>query len=218
MTLIHAFDDVQFMPVKTPVTGDLLSRIGLEMAFAKDEEIYGQGEAADLIYRVVRGTVRTSHFMADGRRPVGDFYYPGDLFGLETSSNHALTAEALSDCVVLVASRQALRAAGRDELASLIWEATAHELENTRQHLTLLARRTACERVASFLLSLAERQPNASVELAMGRQDMADYLGITIETVSRMITQLQKTGVVEFHGCRQFRILDREALEHMALG
>lgn len=218
MTLIHAFDDVQIMPAIQAAASDLLSRIGLEMAFAKDEEIYGQGEAADLIYRVVRGTVRTSHFMADGRRPVGDFYYPGDLFGLETGSTHAMTAEALSDCVVLVASRQALRAAGRNELAALMWEATAHELENTRQHLHLLARRTACERVASFLLSLAERQSGGTVELAMGRQDMADYLGITIETVSRMITQLQKTGVVEFAGCRHFRITDRQALEHMALG
>jgi CRP/FNR family nitrogen fixation transcriptional regulator len=218
MTLIHSFDDVR-APVQTAVDDDLMARIGVRMTFAKDEEIYGQGEEADLIYRVISGTVRTSRFMPDGRRPVGDFYYAGDLFGLEIGDEHAMSAEALSDCVILVASRQALRAAGGGgELSALIWEATVRELESTRLHLNLLVRKTACERVASFLLGLADRNGGETVELAMGRQDMADYLGLTIETVSRMVTQLQGSKVVEFKSCRQFRIRNREALEDMAAG
>jgi CRP/FNR family transcriptional regulator, nitrogen fixation regulation protein len=218
MTLIHSFDDAHPAPVAS-TTDDLMSRIGVRMTFAKDEEIYGQGEEADLIYRVISGTVRTSRFMADGRRPVGDFYYPGDLFGLETGDEHTMAAEALSDCVILVASRQALRAAGgQNDVASLIWEATVRELENAREHLMLLVRKTACERVASFLLGLAGRSHGDHVDLAMGRQDMADYLGLTIETVSRMVTQLQGAKVVEFKSCRQFRIRDRSALEAMAAG
>ena len=196
---------------------DLISRIGVPMSFAKDEEIYGQGERADLVYRMVSGTVRTSRFMADGRRPIGDFYYPGDVFGLETSGSHSMAAEALSDCVILAASRQAMLAAGgEDELKDLMWDATVRDLESAREHLTLLVRKSASERVASFLLGLAQRRGGSAVELAMGRQDMADYLGLTIETVSRMITQLQSSGVVEFESCRRFRVRDREALEDLA--
>ena len=217
MALIHDFADTRQPAAE--VGEDLMSRIGVRMAFAKDEEIYGQGEDADLIYRVVSGVVRTSRFMADGRRPIGDFYYPGELFGLETGDEQAMTAEALSDCVILVASRQALRAAGgANEVTALILEAAGRELENARQHLNLLVRKTACERVASFLLGLADRTGGEQAELAMGRQDMADYLGLTIETVSRMVTQLQAASVVEFQGCRQFRIRNRDALEDMAAG
>jgi CRP/FNR family nitrogen fixation transcriptional regulator len=196
---------------------DLISRIGVPMSFAKDEEIYGQGERADLVYRMISGTVRTSRFMADGRRPIGDFYYPGDVFGLETTGSHSMAAEALSDCVILAASRQAMLAAGgADELKDLMWDATVRDLESAREHLTLLVRKSASERVASFLLGLAQRRGETAVELAMGRQDMADYLGLTIETVSRMITQLQSSGVVEFESCRRFRVRDREALEDLA--
>ena len=196
---------------------DLISRIGVPMTFAKDEEIYGQGERADLVYRMISGTVRTSRFMADGRRPIGDFYYPGDVFGLETTGSHSMAAEALSDCVILAASRQAMLAAGgAEELKDLMWDATVRDLESAREHLTLLVRKSASERVASFLLGLAQRRGETAVELAMGRQDMADYLGLTIETVSRMITQLQSSGVVEFESCRRFRVRDREALEDLA--
>ena len=196
---------------------DLISRIGVPMSFAKDEEIYGQGERADLVYRMISGTVRTSRFMADGRRPIGDFYYPGDVFGLETTGSHSMAAEALSDCVILAASRQAMLAAGGEsELKDLMWDATVRDLESAREHLTLLVRKSASERVASFLLGLAQRRGESAVELAMGRQDMADYLGLTIETVSRMITQLQSSGVVEFESCRRFRVRNREALEDLA--
>lgn len=196
---------------------DLISRIGVPMTFAKDEEIYGQGERADLVYRMISGTVRTSRFMADGRRPIGDFYYPGDVFGLETTGSHSMAAEALSDCVILAASRHAMLAAGGEsELKDLMWDATVRDLESAREHLTLLVRKSASERVASFLLGLAQRRGESAVELAMGRQDMADYLGLTIETVSRMITQLQSSGVVEFESCRRFRVRNREALEDLA--
>ena len=198
---------------------DLISRIGVPMTFAKDEEIYGQGERADLVYRMISGTVRTSRFMADGRRPIGDFYYPGDVFGLETTGSHSMAAEALSDCVILAASRQAMLAAGGEsELKDLMWDATVRDLESAREHLTLLVRKSASERVASFLLGLAQRRGESAVELAMGRQDMADYLGLTIETVSRMITQLQSAKIVEFPTYRQFRVRNRQMLEGMAAG
>lgn len=196
---------------------DLIGRIGAPMTFVKDEEIYGQGEPADRVYRMVSGMVRTSHFMPDGRRPIGDFYHAGEIFGLETGEIHSMAAEALSDCVVLTTTRQALiSAGGQAELDELVWQATVRDLQNAREHLSLLVRKSANERVASFLLGLARRHGEAPVELAMGRQDIADYLGLTIETVSRMISQLQCAGVVKFENCRRFRISDRKALEGLA--
>jgi len=219
MALIQRIDETQATALSVSEPDDLMSRIGVRMAFSKDEEIYGQGENADLVYRVVVGTVRTSRFLPDGRRPIGDFYYAGDLFGLETDHEHAMAAEALSDCVILVAKRQALVAAGGDdELRRLTWEATVRDLNSAREHLGLLVRKKASERVASFLVRLASRGRGEFVELAMGRQDTADYLGLTIETVSRMITQLQAAHVVEFRTCRQFRIRNHDALLEMAAG
>jgi CRP/FNR family nitrogen fixation transcriptional regulator len=196
---------------------DVMARLGVRMAFAKDEEIYGQDEDADLIYRVVSGAVRTSRLMADGRRQIGDFYYGQDVFGLEGGDRHRFSAEAVSDCVVLVVKASALRAAaGGEAYEHLVRKATREELDRTQEHLLLLGRKTACERVASFLIGLAEQGRGDAVNLPMGRQDMADYLGLTIETVSRMLTQLQTTLVVEFAGARQFRISNHMALARLA--
>jgi CRP/FNR family nitrogen fixation transcriptional regulator len=196
---------------------DVMSQMGVRMTFAKDEEIYGQDEDADLIYRVVSGAVRTSRLMSDGRRQIGDFYYPDEVFGLEAGDQHRFSAEALSDCVILVLKASALRAAaGEQAYDRLVRVATNGELDRTQEHLLLLGRKSACERVASFLIGLADRRCSDAVTLPMGRQDMADYLGLTIETVSRMLTQLQSSLVVEFAGARQFRIANRIALARMA--
>ena len=144
------------------------------MTFAKDEEIYGQEEEADLIYRVVSGVVRTARFLSDGRRQVGGFYRAGELFGLEIGATHRYAAEALTDCVVQVIKRSALRAeADEGELDRAIWNAVCRDLERAQEHVLLLGRKTACEKVASFLKELAEQAGDA-VELAMGRQDIAN--------------------------------------------
>jgi len=188
--------------------------LGVRMPFAVGEEIYAQGEDADLVYQVVAGAVRTTRLMSDGRRQIGAFYYPGDLFGIECWAEHRFSAEALSECEILVVKRAALRHYGEDgrRLERAIWDATAVALERTQEHLLLLGRKTACEKVASFLLDIADRLGGETTFLPMGRQDMADYLGLTIETVSRMLTQLQAEGLVEFSGCRRFRIRRPAAL------
>ncbi len=214
MTLAYA-PDRQYA---TPAIADVMTRLGLKMNFAKDEEIFCQDEEADLIYLVVSGAVRTTRLLSDGRRQVGAFYYPGDLVGLETGALHRFSAEALSDAVLLVVKRSSLQAfAGDGEVDRAIWEATRRELERAQEHLLVLGRKTACEKVASFLMDLAERDAQAeAIALPMGRQDMADYLGLTIETVSRMLTQLQGASVVEFDGCRRFRVKRWDALERLA--
>jgi len=196
---------------------DLMAQMGVRMTFAKDEEIYGQDEDADLIYRVISGAVRTSRLLSDGRRQIGGFYDADELFGIEAGPIHRYAAEAVSDCVILVVKASALRAASGDEAYQrLTWLATNQELDRTQEHLLLLGRKTACERVASFLMGLADRRRTEAVNLPMGRQDMADYLGLTIETVSRMLTQLQSALVVEFASTREFRIANRGALARMA--
>jgi len=213
MTLAYASDSHH----ATPAIADVMSRLGLRMTFAKDEEIFCQDEDADLIYIVVSGAVRTTRLLSDGRRQVGSFYYPGDLVGLETGDTHRFSAEALSESTLLVIKRSALKTfAGDEEIDRAIWEATRRELERTQEHLLVLGRKTACEKVASFLMDLAEREGADEVALPMGRQDMADYLGLTIETVSRMLTQLQGASVVEFEGCRRFRVKRWDALERLA--
>ena len=194
---------------------DPMARMGVRIAYAKDEEIYGQDEDADLIYRVVRGSVRTTRLLSDGRRQIGAFYREGDLFGFESAVHHRFSAEAMQDSVVLVVKRSALKTAGGD-LDRMIWTATSRELERTQEHLLLLGRKNACEKVASFPLGLAEGVPSDTVSLPMGRLDMADYLGLTIETVSRMLSQLQASHVVCFSATRQFKVINRAALSRMA--
>lgn len=212
MTLAYSASDTS-----TPSLDAAMQRLGVSMTFAKGEEIFGQDEDADFLYAVIKGAVRTTRLQSDGRRQIGDFYYAGDLLGLETSKVHRFSAEALADCTLLAVKRTNLRAFNGDGvLDHAIWEATRRELERAQEHLCLLGRKTACEKVARFLLDIAERESGDDVALPMGRQDMADYLGLTIETVSRMVTQLQSARVVSFTGSRRFRVMGRQALERLA--
>lgn len=212
MTPIELPDSV--FPVPTRAS-DIWSG-ALPMDFATGEEIYGQEETADLIYLLVKGSVRTSHLLADGRRQIGDFYYEGDVFGVETGPDHKFSAEALTTCEVMVVKRSGSAAFEPGRVEKLVWAATALELGRTQAHMLLLGRATACERVARFLLDLADRFRGDLVTLPMSRQDMADYLGLTIETISRMLGRLQADGLVEFSGCRHFRIRQRSGLARLA--
>ncbi|HKR89966.1 MAG TPA: helix-turn-helix domain-containing protein [Phenylobacterium sp.] len=196
---------------------EAFDRLGTRVRFQREAEIYAQDDAAEMFYRVLRGVVRTSKLTADGRRQVGDFYYPGDLVGLEPGPLHRFAADGLTACELQVVRRSAVRAfAGEAAVDRAILEATAREMDRLQDHVMLLGRRSARERVASFLLSLAQREPSAPVDMPMGRRDMADYLGLTIETVSRMLTQLQGEAIVEFPSNRRFEVRKWGALEAMA--
>jgi CRP/FNR family nitrogen fixation transcriptional regulator len=213
MTLIEPFSDrTSFGPAGANGTWDG----ALRMDFAPGEEIYGQQESADLIYYLVRGSIRTSHLLADGRRQIGDFYYEGDIFGVETGPDHQFSAEALTTCEIMVMKRSGSAAFEPGRVEKLLWAATATELARAQAHMLLLGRATACERVARFLLDMADRFRDDLVTLPMSRQDMADYLGLTIETVSRMLGRLQADGVVEFAGSRRFRVRHPGSLARLA--
>lgn len=186
------------------------------LTFRQGEEIYAQDEDAELIYRLVRGAVRTSHLLSDGRRQIGDFYYEGDVIGVEIGAAHRFSAEALGDCEILAVRRSGSAAYDAGRLERMIWQATATELGRAQSHMLLLGRATACEKVARFLLDIADRFRGEIVALPMSRQDMADYLGLTIETISRMLGRLQADGLVEFVSARKYRIRRLGALSDMA--
>jgi CRP/FNR family nitrogen fixation transcriptional regulator len=199
------------------VLADALRELGVRMTYDRNAEIYAQDDEVELLFQVVRGVVRTSRLTADGRRQVGDFYYAGDLFGLEPGPLHRFGAEALADCEILVVRRGAVRAfAGDAELDRAILAATQQEMERLQDHVVMLGRKTARERVGAFLMAVAQRSSDEACSLPMGRQDMADYLGLTIETVSRMLTQLQSEAIVAFPSTRSFQIRKWTALEELA--
>jgi CRP/FNR family nitrogen fixation transcriptional regulator len=215
MTLAYPLSDPRTAPPAAALT-EAFERLGVRMAYSRDEEIYAQDDEAELLYRVVRGVVRTSRVTADGRRQVGDFYYAGEVFGLEPGPDHRFAAEALTECEVQVVRRASMRAmAGDAEVDRAILSATQREMERLQDHVLMLGRKSARERVASFLMSLAGGN-DGQVDLPMGRQDMADYLGLTIETVSRMLTQLQGEQIVEFPSSRRFQVRKWTALEALA--
>lgn len=216
MTLAYPLSDDRTARPASALT-DAFDRHGVRMTYARNTEIYAQDDEADQLYQVVRGVVRTSRLTADGRRQVGDFYYVGDLFGLEPGPDHRFAAEALDDCEVIAVRRSAVRAfAGDAALDRAILEAQRLEMERLQEHVVMLGRKSARERVASFLISVAQRSDDGPANLAMGRQDMADYLGLTIETVSRMLTQLQGDAIVEFPSSRRFEVRKWTALEALA--
>ena len=191
--------------------------MGALMPFARNSEIYGENEPADYLYKVVSGTVRTYKVLVDGRRQIGGFHLPGDMFGFESGDEHTFSAEAITDCKILVIKRSAVIAlAARDnDIAQQMWALTARELQRVQDHIMVLIK-SAQERVAGFLLEMAERAAGGrAVELPMSRQDIADYLGLTIETVSRTLTQLEKTAAIELPTSRRIVLRNRPALSRL---
>ncbi|HEY7298209.1 MAG TPA: helix-turn-helix domain-containing protein [Xanthobacteraceae bacterium] len=197
--------------------GGPLEMMGAQMSFSRNAEIYGEDEPADYIYRVVRGAVRTYKVLADGRRQVGGFYLPGDMFGLEPGDQHAFSAEAITESRVLVIKRSSIEAlAERDrEVARQLWGLTGRELRRVQDHILLLIK-SAHERVAAFLLEMAARVSGGNaIELPMSRQDIADYLGITIETVSRTLTHMESLATIEVPSSRRIVLRNRAALSRL---
>jgi CRP/FNR family nitrogen fixation transcriptional regulator len=199
-----------------PPTG-AIELMGAPTSFARNAEIYGENEPADCLYKVVSGTVRTYKVLTDGRRQIGAFYLPGDMFGLETGGKHAFSAGAITEAKVLVIRRSTVIAlATRDSgVARQLWMLTGRELERVQDHILLLIQ-TAQERVAGFLLEMAKRVPAGNeVELPMSRQDIADYLGLTIETVSRTLTQLENSATIALPTSRRIVLRNRAALRRL---
>lgn len=201
--------------------GALSGHAGLvtsDFTYKRDEEIFGEAEPAEYVYEVISGVVRTYKLLSDGRRQIGSFHLPGDVFGLENGDSHRLAAEAVTDTTVRLVKRSSLEKAAMTDvgLARKLWTMTAGELKHAQDHMLLLGRKTAMERVATFLLEMDRRLAGAGiVALPMTRRDMGDYLGLTLETVSRALSQLQSQGVVGLSTAREIVLRNRQHLRDL---
>jgi CRP/FNR family nitrogen fixation transcriptional regulator len=192
--------------------------VASEFSYRKDEEIYGDGEPCEYVYQVIRGAVRTYKLLNDGRRQIGAFHLPGDVFGLDAGSIHRLTAEAISDTTVRLVKRRSLEAAAVSnvQVAHNLWTLTAGALRHAEDHMLLLGRKTAIEKVATFLLEMDRRLTRAGLmALPMCRRDIGDYLGLTLETVSRALSLLSDEGVLALSSARQIVLRNRQRLADM---
>lgn len=181
------------------------------MHFSQDSTLYEEGDDATCYYRVVSGLVRTCRFSQDGRRHIDAFYKPGDVFGFEPGATYRFTAEAVTDCTVIPCRR---RGAEEPEVQYLYSCAMEH-LARAQAHAQLLGRGGAAQRMAGFLLEISVHKQAGVLELPMTRQDIADYLGLTIETVSRTLAQLQKLRAIRLLAARRIEITSRATLQEL---
>jgi CRP/FNR family transcriptional regulator, nitrogen fixation regulation protein len=193
-----------------------------EINYKKGTEIYGEKEPADYVYQVKSGAVRSYKLLCDGRRQIGAFHLAGDIFGLENGSEHRFTAEAIIDTTVRLIRRQSLELVAESDVlvARNLLSMTANNLQHAEDHMLLLGRKTSLERVAAFLIEMDKRLTAAGViALPMSRRDIADYLGLTLETVSRALSRLHELGILGFIGNnqRQIVLLDRPQLASLDL-
>jgi len=178
---------------------------GFSMKFARNEEVFVEEEEADFVYKVISGAVRAVRILSDGRRQISAFHLPGDVFGLECGEHHRHSAEAIADSEIALVRRSVVEKAAQADgmVARKLWRETSGDLQRMQDHMLRLGRETAVERVASFLFELSNRcESDGAVALPMGRLDIADYLGLTIETVSRTLTQLERDRAISIPNAR----------------
>jgi CRP/FNR family transcriptional regulator len=207
-----------------PVTlGDIFADQVAER-FAQGEALFWQGDAAAHVFEVVSGALRTVHVMSDGRRVITGFLFPGDVVGVSLRNRYLTTVEAIAPTQVRRLGRHRFEAAvdRYPDLRDQRIERLGDEMTAAQEQVVLLARKTAEERVASFLRSLARRnggtlRPGQQIPLPMTRLDMADYLGLTIETVSRVMTRLTARGIIGPAGRHEIAIQRPAALAAIAM-
>jgi len=195
-----------------------LDRVGSVVTLGREQALFFEGDPADCYFKVVTGAVRSCKLLADGRRHIGDFFLPGDFIGLDAAQNYPFAAEAVTDATLVRYSRRKVDALAAQEprIAKSLVELMRDGLSIARERMALLGHMTARERIASFLLNLADRADDARIDLPMTRTDIGDFLGLTMETVSRTFSQFKNEGVIKQRGVHEISIIDRTALEDLA--
>ena len=180
---------------------DFLEQFGCTISVRRTHEIYGHDQPAEFCWRILSGCARTVRLMEDGRRQVGEFLWAGDLIGIDDLESYYSDAEAVTDVLLRRYPRRIVEAQAQSHAALALWLRTL-TLENLRaahRQIALLGRKTSVEKIASFLLEMDRRAApidGQPLELPMSRTDIADYLGLSIETVCRNLTQLQREGTL----------------------
>ncbi len=197
----------------------------VRLHWARREPVFAAGQPARHVYNLTEGMVALSRSLADGRRQIFGFLLPGDFIGLEAGDAYGCDAETLSDAKACRFDRATFDAFLRDnpDVALGLVRAASSELAQARQHELLLGRKTAVERVASFLLDLRNRAGERHLRtqplsLPMTRSEIADYTGLTIETVSRVFGRLKSQGTIDLADAMSVRVLDEARLRRLSEG
>jgi CRP-like cAMP-binding protein len=196
-----------------------LERVGTRHRFSRDQEIYAEGDRGGCWFKVVSGIVRISKLLADGRRHIAEFRFAGDSFGFEGAEERAFSAEAVTDATVLRLPRAATERLAEESpaLARHLRDEMLKSLDAAQHRLLLLGRMTACERVAAFLVGLAKRDDGRRrIDLQMSRCDIADYLGLTVETVCRVLSDFKRRGLIAAPAAHRIELLDTDGLAAIA--
>ena len=194
-----------------------LDTLGSICRFARNETMFEQGEELQSFYKIVSGVVRLCRLTSDGRRQIAEFRAAGDFIGLEWDGEYALSAEAVRDVVAIRYARIRVdRLIGeRADVRERVFALVRHDFRKAQDHLVTLGCQTALERVASFILQLARaagKRDGETIEMQLGRQDIADYLGLTLETVSRTFSELKRIGAIALPKRREVTILSTPKL------
>jgi CRP/FNR family transcriptional regulator len=191
------------------------------MELRDGESLFAQGDPAVSVFTVTAGMVKTYNILPDGRRQVTGFHLPGDFIGTSVDDEHQFAAEAVGECRVCAFPVRRFENFVEEHrpMERELYIAAARELAEAKRQMILLGRKTAIERMASFLLSLSERGRRSDViELPMCRSDIADYLGLTKETVSRVLADLKGSRIIRLQAIDRVEILDRPRLRSIAYG
>jgi CRP/FNR family transcriptional regulator, anaerobic regulatory protein len=200
-----------------------LARIGAKRRLRQNETIFSAGDSADHAYKVISGTVRLCKHMADGRRQIAQFLFPGDYFSFLDLGEHNFSAETVTNVVLMSYPHVQIERLGEQFplLKARFYQILSRRVLDIQYHLTMLGRQTAEEKLASFLLLLGQRagsEDDNLVDVTMSRQDIADYLGLRVETVSRVLTSLSRQGAIDMLTPQRFALMDIEKLGNLADG
>ena len=202
-----------------------LDEIAERVSVKTGDSLVREGEAAHHLFNITSGSVRIYKLLPDGRRQITGFLFAGDFVGLATGEEYGFSAEAIEDSTLCRFRKRDYRALVRDTpaLEAALLDRATHELAAAQNQILLLGRKTARERIASFLLDLPSRDPlrpslDDHVRLPMTRMEIADYLGLTIETVSRELTKLKTSGLIRMLSLNELKIEAPEQLRAVADG
>ncbi|WP_395614172.1 Crp/Fnr family transcriptional regulator [Allosphingosinicella sp.] len=201
-------------------------RLGRTSKLGQGQTLFHEGDPATRVFTVTRGTLKLYTLLPDGRRQITGFMFPGDFLGISLDEEHAVSAEALDEVQLCSFPRSRFGAFVEEHPAMerQLYCLAANELSAARQQMVLLGRKTALERLASFFLQLLDRADRiseggtSSFDLPMSRTDIADYLGLTKETVSRVLGQLRDLRLVRLIARDRIKLLDRAGLGLVAEG